>query len=172
MVRALLADRFALVVHTESREAPVFALTLARDDRALGPRMRETDAGCAAAARDAFPDAAPSELPACGDFRLGAAALTARAMTMPNLARLLRSRVGRPVMDRTGLEGPFDLQVEWSSDLGLRQSLPGSAGTDTLTPDGLSLFTAMQEQLGLQLEPTRGEVDVLVIDHVEPPSPN
>jgi len=91
---------------------------------------------------------------------------------MSNLARLLRGRVGRPVIDRTGLEGSYDLELESSSDLGLRQASPGSAGADTLTPDGLSLFTAMQEQLGLRLEASRGDVDVLVIDHVERPTPN
>jgi uncharacterized protein (TIGR03435 family) len=171
MMRALLADRFSLVVHTETREAPVFALRLTRDDGALGPRMRETDAACASIAREAFPDA-PSAQPGCGDFRLGAATLNARAMTMPNFARLLSGRAGRPVIDDTGLDGSYDLQLDWSSDLGLVQAPPDAAGADTLTPDGLSLFTAMQEQLGLRLDATRGEVDVLVIDRVEPPTPN
>ena len=93
-------------------------------------------------------------------------------MTMPGLARLLSGRAGRPVLDRTGLDAAYDLEIEWSSDLGLLQALPGSAGAGELTPDGVSLFTALQEQLGLRLQATRGPVDVIVIDHAEPPTPN
>ncbi len=171
MLRSLLSDRFRLVVHTETREVPVYALTIARRDRDLGPKLRASDAKCAQEARDFIPGA-PGFPPACGDFRLGARALTARGMTMPRLAQLLSGNVGRPVLNRTGLDSAYDLELEWSSDLGLRQAPPGSAGASELTPDGLSLFTAMQEQLGLRLQPTRGPVDVIVIDRAEPPTPD
>jgi uncharacterized protein (TIGR03435 family) len=93
-------------------------------------------------------------------------------MTMARLAQLLRGRVGRPVADRTELAAMYDLELEWSSDLGLQQAPPGSAGASELTPDGVSLFTALQEQLGLKLEATRGPVDVIVIDSAEPPTSN
>jgi uncharacterized protein (TIGR03435 family) len=171
MVRPLLAERFKLIVHSETREMPVYVLTAARTDRKLGPTLRESDATCAEEARNFFP-AAPAFPPACGDFRASARTLTARGMTMPGLARLLSGRVGRPVLDRTGLEQAYDLEIEWSSDLGLQQAPPGSAGASELTPDGVSLFTALQEQLGLRLQATRGPVDVIVIDRVEPPTPN
>jgi uncharacterized protein (TIGR03435 family) len=171
MVRSLLADRFKLILHTETREMPIFALTTARSDRRLGPKLRESDAKCAEEARNFVPQLVPGP-PACGDFRLGARALTARGMTMPRLAQLLRGRVGRPVLDRTGLHAAYDLELEWSSDLGLQQAPPGSAGASELAPDGLSLFTALQEQLGLRLDPTRGPVDVIVIDSAEPPTSN
>jgi uncharacterized protein (TIGR03435 family) len=170
MLRALLADRFKLMVHTEKREMPVYALMLARSDRTLGPRLRASDAKCAKEARNFFPGRAGGSPPACGDFRLGARALTARAMTMPGLARLLSGNAGRPVLDRTSLDSAYDLEMEWSSDLGLRPAPTGSAGASELTPDGVSLFTALQEQLGLRLEATRAPVDVVVIDRVEPPT--
>jgi len=146
----LLADRFKLIVHTETRELPVYVL---------------------AAARHFFPGA-PGSPPACGDFRARARALTARGMTMPGLARLLSSRVDRPALDRTGLDSAYDVEMEWSSDLGLRQAPPGSAGAGDLTPGGISLFTALQEQLGLRLQATRGPVDVIVIDRAESPTPD
>jgi len=171
MLRSLLADRFKLVVHTEPREQPVYVLSVARSDRRLGPKLRESDAACAKDAPNFVPTV-PGGPPACGDFRMSARSMIARGMFMPMLARVMRGRVGRQVIDRTGLEGAYDLELEWSSDLGLQQAPPGAAGATELTPEGLSLFTAMQEQLGLRLQPDRGSVDVLVIDSAEPPTPD
>jgi uncharacterized protein (TIGR03435 family) len=171
MLRALLADRFKLVVHRESREMPVYTLTTARADRRLGPRLQPSDPKCAEEARNFFPGALGFP-PPCGDFRLGAGALSARGVTLGNLAKLLAGRAGRPGIDRTGLEGVYDLTLEWSSDLGLRPAPPDAAGAADLRPDGLSLFTALEEQLGLRLEPGRGPVDVIVIDRADPPTPD
>jgi len=171
MLRSLLADRFKLVVHTESREQPIYVLSAARSDRRLGPKLQESDAACAREARNFVPSV-PGGPPACGDFRMSARSLVARGMVMPTFAQLMRERVGRQVIDRTGLAGTYDLELKWSSDLGLQQSPAGAAGASELTPDGLSLFTALQEQLGLRLQPDRGPVDVVVIDSAEPPTPN
>lgn len=171
MLRGLLAERFNLAVHTESRDAAVYVLTHARADRQPGPRLRPSDAKCAEEARNFFPGALGFP-PACGDFRLAAGALTARGITMAGLARLLGGRAGRPGVDGTGLQGFYDLDLEWSSDLGLTQAPPDSAGAGDLTTDGLSLFTALQEQLGLRLEPGRGSVEIVVIDRAEPPTPD
>lgn len=171
MLRSLLADRFKLAAHTETRELPTYVLSTARGDKKLGPKLRESDAACAKEARNFIP-AGPGGPPACGDFRMGARSLIARAMSMPAFARVMRGRVGRPVIDRTGLQGAYELDLEWSSDLGLQQAPPGSAGASELTPEGLSLFTALQEQLGLRLQADRGPVDVLIIDSAEPPTPN
>lgn len=171
MLRSLLADRFKLVVHTETRELPVYVLSTARSDRKLGPKLRESDAACAKEARNFIP-AGPGGPPACGDFRMGARSLIARGMFMPAFAQVLRGRAGRPVIDRTGLDGAYDLELEWSSDLGLQQAPPGAAGASELTPDGLSLFTALQEQLGLRLQADHGPVDVVVIDSAEQPTSN
>jgi uncharacterized protein (TIGR03435 family) len=151
---------------------PVYTLTTVRKDRATGPALRPSDATCTAEAGRYFPGAAGGFPPPCGDFRLGARALTARGMTMPRLASLLRGLVGRPVLDRTGLDAAFDLQLEWSSDLGLSPSPAGAAGAAELKPDGLSLFTALQDQLGLRLDASRGPVEVIVVDRAEPPTPD
>lgn len=171
MLRSLLVDRFKLVAHTETRELPVYVLSTARSDRKLGPKLRESDATCTKDARSFVPTG-PGGPPACGDFRMGARSLIARGMFMPVFAQVMRGRVGRPVMDRTGLTGAYDLELEWSSDLGLQQAPPGAAGAGELAPDGLSLFTAVQEQLGLRLQADRGPVDVLIIDSAEQPTPN
>jgi uncharacterized protein (TIGR03435 family) len=172
MLRQLLADRFALVVRTQKREMPVYTLTNARPGGLLGPKLQRSDAKCAAEAVDFFPGTSPGFPPPCGDYRLGARALTARGMTMGGLARLLAGLAGRPGLDHTGLDGFYDLELEWSSDLGLRQAPPDAAGAGELKADGLSIFTALQEQLGLKLEPRRGPVDVVVIERAEPPTEN
>jgi uncharacterized protein (TIGR03435 family) len=151
---------------------PVFALTVARAARALGPKLRESDAQCREQGRAFVPGGPLGASPACGDFRRSARTLTARGMTMTNLAGMLTKDVGRPVLDRTSLDSAYDLELEWASDLGLTHAPPGSAGADQLTPGGLSLFTALQDQLGLRLESTRGPVEVLVVDRAEGPSPN
>ena len=171
LLQSLLADRFKLVVHTEPRDVPIYTLTLARADRRLGPKIRPSDAKCAEEARNFFPGA-PGFPPPCGDFRLGARTLTARGMSMQMLARVLGGRAGRAGVDRTGLDGVYDLELEWSSDLGLKQAPLDSAGAAELKVDGVSLFTALQEQLGLRLEAGRGPVDVIVIDRAEPPTPD
>ena len=171
MLRSLLADRFKLVVHTETRELPVYVLSTARSDRKLGPKLRESDAACTKDARNFVP-AGPGGPTACGDFRMGARSLLARGMFMPAFAQVLRGRVGRPVLNRTGLDAAYDLELEWSSGLGLQQAPAGAAGASELTPDGLSLFTAVQEQLGLRLQADRGPVDVIVIDSAEQPTEN
>ncbi len=172
LLRTLLAERFNLAVHTETRTVPVYALSLARGDGRIGPRLRASDPACAEAAARYVPALQAGTAPPCGDFRLGGSSLVARGMTMSGLAERLSGRVDRPVLDRTNLEGAYDLQVEWSSDVGLRQPPPGAAGADDLRPDGVSLFTALQEQLGLRLDPTRGRIDVVVIDRADPPTAN
>jgi hypothetical protein len=91
-------------------------------------------------------------------------------MTMEPLAMLLAGQEGRPVMNRTGLDAAFDIELEWSSNLGLAQPPRDSAGAGELRPDGVSLFTAVQEQLGLRLEPARAPVPLLIIDSVQPPT--
>ena len=89
--------------------------------------------------------------------------MTGTGTTMANLATYLSRELGRPVQDRTGLSGRYDFQVDWAPDSG------PCAGS---VPDAPSLFTALQEQLGLKLESTRGPVDVIVIDSVAKPDSN
>lgn len=171
MLRPLLAERFKLAAHTEAREMPVYTLSIARPDRKVGEKLRPSDPKCAADAQKYFPGT-PGFPPPCGDFRLGARSFVSRGMTMDGLAGLLKIVAGRPVVNQTRLDGAFDIELEWSSDLGLAQLPRDAAGASELRPDGVSLFTALQEQLGLRLEPGRAPVDVLVIDSAEPPTPD
>ena len=172
MLRTLLADRFKLAVHTETKEQPIYALTFSRTDGKLGPRLQPSDANCAAAAANALPTRAdPNRPPPCGDFRMSAGRLVATGMSMEQLAVRLSQRVSRAVQDRTALAGVFDLDIEFSPDQLQQPGPPGANANRGLTDSSIpSIFTALQEQLGLKLESTRGPVDVLVIDHVEHPT--
>jgi uncharacterized protein (TIGR03435 family) len=166
MMRNLLADRFKLVVHRESREMPVYLLVMARDDKTLGPQMRRVDVDCAAEAARAMaalrggapPPAKPDTMPPCG-MRMRPGDVIARGTTPQQLARNLSQFVGRAVVDRTGLDGAFDIDLQWSPE-------------QTADASGPSIFTAVQEQLGLKLDSQRIPVDVLVIDRVERPAPD
>jgi uncharacterized protein (TIGR03435 family) len=164
MLQALLSDRFKLTLHHEARVVTIYALLVARRDGRRGPRLRSSDAKCGAAASNYFPVVPdPSAPPPCGDFRMGPRSLVARGMTMPRLASLLAPRVGRIVVDATGLGEAFDVELDWMPDQ-LQETNNRQAN------DAPSLFTALQEQLGLKLESTRGPVDVLVVDHAERPT--
>jgi uncharacterized protein (TIGR03435 family) len=171
MLRPLLADRFKLKVHTEAREMPVFEMRLARDDGRLGSGLKQSDATCAEEARNFFPGRLGFP-PPCGDYRLGAGAFVARGLTLTGLAQLLRGITDRPVINRTGRDEAFDIEMKWSSDSGLTGIPRDAAGANTLTADGLTLFTALREQLGLRLDSSRAAVEVLVVDHAEPPTPD
>jgi uncharacterized protein (TIGR03435 family) len=177
MLRTLLAERFKLAVHHETRTAPIYVLTLARSDGKLGPNLVRSDVDCAAllAARGAAPPPPPTPgaRPPCGAMvGLGPVALlTAGGQTMPALANTLSRITGRIVADHTGLSGSFDVDLRFNAeDLGGLPPLP--AGTDRPAPttDAVSLFTAIQEQLGLKLDPQRGPIDVIVVDHAEQPT--
>ena len=180
LVRSLLKERFALVIHNETRELPVSYLTVAREDGKLGERLRPSTVDCRAlmAARvkegaPPIPPTKPGELPQCG-MRGGFGQIAAGSMTMANFASMLASMLNRPVYDRTNLTGNFDLQIEYTPD-----QMPQIPAGVTLPPgitlppsDGPSLNTALREQLGLKLEATRGPVDVTVIDSVSQPEPD
>jgi uncharacterized protein (TIGR03435 family) len=180
MLRGLLAERFKLVVHTETRPLPVFELVLARSDGKLGSELRRSDVDCVArrAAGGAQPAPLPNQ-PAPCVMGFGFGRLTARGMTIAELATVGLSRAaGRPTIDRTGLVGAFDWTLVWTPD-NLPPRAPGTPADQpirvngiAIDPNGPPLSTALQEQLGLKLQAAVGPVDVLVIDHVEHPTPN
>jgi bla regulator protein blaR1 len=173
MLRTLLAQRFTLGVHTEGRELPIYALVRARSDGKLGPELRPSTLDCtAAAARGALP---PPGSASCG-IRIGGApgTMVAGGASIAQLANTLTNWVGRVVFDRTGLSGDFDFTLKWTPDqmpdgFGKKVAAGGLAPAD---PNGPSIFTALQEQLGLKLDSQRGPVDVLVIDRAEHPVEN
>lgn len=164
-LQRLLADRFGLKVHTEKREFDIYALVIARDDRRLGPRMTPAKVDCAALmaayGRGEGPLPARSE---CG-FSGGPGRVSARGASLQMFARtMLANAAGQIVEDRTGLTDWFDFDLEYAVE-------PGAAA-ETRGREGASLFTALEEQLGLKLQPVRGPVDVLVIDSAQMPTEN
>jgi uncharacterized protein (TIGR03435 family) len=175
MLRSLLADRFKLVVHNETRDLPVYDLVLARADGKLGSQMQKSAVDCvalAAARRGGAPPPAPApgERPPCG-VRMSPATITGGAVTMPQLVTVLSQRVGRTVVDKTGLTGSFDIDLAWTPEqLPTGTPPPGAPPLPPIDPNGPSIFTALQEQLGLKLDSTKGPVDVVVIDSVEHPT--
>jgi uncharacterized protein (TIGR03435 family) len=185
LVRSLLKERFALKTHNESRELPLSYLVMARQDRKTGERLRPSSIDCRAlmaerakAAKEGAPPTPPvplklGEAPPCA-MMAGFGRISAGSTQMPNLASMLGNMLNRPVYDRTGLTGSFDILLEYTPDE-MPQLPPGATlppGITLPSPDGPSLSTALQEQLGLKLENTRGPVDVLVIDSVEQPMPD
>jgi uncharacterized protein (TIGR03435 family) len=167
--RAVLAERFALRAHRETRDRPVFALVRARTDGALGPRLRQSKTDCAALARDAGASGAPWP-PRSGDGRIlcglqtGGTTLTAGGYPMSEFQSFLTRQTQRVVIDRTGLSGGWDFELTFAPP-----DLAADAAAERNIP---SLFTALQEQLGLKLDATRGPAEVLVVDRIERPTPD
>jgi uncharacterized protein (TIGR03435 family) len=159
MLQNLLIDRFSLVTTREVREIPAYALVLARNDRRLGPDLRPSTLDCAALVAAASKAAAPGTVRVCGR-RSGPGFISTLGAPLADFARTLSVSAGRYVFDSTGLTGGFDLDLKWSPD-------PGTASAP-LT-DGASLFTAIQEQLGLRLEPRQAAVNAFVIESAQRP---
>jgi uncharacterized protein (TIGR03435 family) len=142
--KALLAGRFGLQAHIESRESPIYALVVAKG----GPKLK--------------PSAEKQMQISTNNTNV----ICTRATMARFAAIVLCARMGRAVVDRTGLAGEYDFRMDFVPD-----PVPGKSGGDS-TPTGPSFITALQEQLGLRLEPAKGPADFLVIDHVERPSAN
>jgi len=172
MLQTLLEDRFRLKVHREKKEGPVYNLTVAKG----GPRLKT--ATCVPFDPNHLPrQTAPGETPVnyCGrinrtvdgslrkmDF-LGVGIGTSTTLPIESLADQLSGLIERTVIDKTGLSGIFDFQLEWADQAGAAQ--PG----DSIGP---SIFTAVQEQLGLKLDSARGPIGYLAVDRAEKPSGN
>jgi uncharacterized protein (TIGR03435 family) len=179
MMRALLADRFKLALHDETREMPIYALVLARNDGKLGSQLQQSTADCSPGrgARGNAPSGPPPDFaagtrPTCG-IRIGPGQMAGGGFPLAQLANTLAQFVQRVVVDRTGLTGNFDFDLSWTPDqLPQGQPPPGAPPLPPIDPNGPSIFTAVQEQLGLKLESTKGPVNVMVIDRAEPPTPD
>jgi uncharacterized protein (TIGR03435 family) len=176
MVRTLLADRFKLVLHTEAREVPIYALQLTRRDGKFGPQLRRSDENCAAyldavVKNGGRPPEPPSEgeHPPCS-IASGGGGIVGTALTMAQLADALSPYAARAVVDRTGLSGVFDFTLTWTPTPGEYSAAVPFDHADPLAEKASSLFTALAEQLGMKLVSTNGPADVLVIDHSEKPT--
>jgi uncharacterized protein (TIGR03435 family) len=183
MLRTLLVERFQLKARTEMQELPAYVLMHARSDRRLGPQIRPTRADCSAGARvmsrEELMAIAKEGWPPCGqvvtisfvttssDGTAGSKIRMRRSgVTMPDFATFLQGQVGRPVVDRTGLEGLFDVEYTYA---------PQPPGPSTELAAGANvppLLVALEEQLGLKLESGRTQVPVLVVESVERPTAN
>ena len=162
MLQSLLADRFKLMARRETREQPLYAVVVARADGRLGPRLKASSAECASTGSSSAPLPFSPESPCGVLFGVGPAGgrIVSKGQPLARVMSALSMAVSRGVVDRTGLQGPFDVDLQWSSD-----AAPAIS-------DSPSIFTALQEQLGLRFEPTTGPIDVLVIESVERPTPD
>lgn len=168
MLRSLLQERFQVRVHMDQRPFPMYALVLERSGT-LGPRLQRSTMECAG--RDQPTPVTPNN--GC-EIKAGPGRLEARGMTMPRLARALANfpAVGRIVRDETGLSGSFDISLEFVPAFVQAPTGDGAPVANPSADAGPSLFTALKEQLGLKLDARRGNVDVVVVDRAEKPSPD
>jgi uncharacterized protein (TIGR03435 family) len=170
MLRILLEDRFKLRIHRDSEEVPMFALRIARSGFKLKP-MKE---GECSADRTGPPDPNATIWP-CRSLRFGTnganAVWTFNGFELSTLAARLSRALGRHVLDETGIDAEFVFRLEFHPD----DATPGLNWTerdaDDSVPRAASIFTALEQQLGLKIEPTRGRRGFIVIDHVERPTP-
>lgn len=178
MLRTLLAERFKLMAHEERRDMPAYAMVLTRPDRKLGARLRPFAGECSEdPAKVSLPDFTgllpttnPGQAQLCMSL-IGVGRISARGMVLSDLTTMLSRlpAVRRRVTDRTGLSGTFDYDVEWTPTVAPTGVV---VPTDQPSNPGPSIFVALQEQLGLKLEPGKEVVPVLVIDSVNQPSEN
>jgi uncharacterized protein (TIGR03435 family) len=179
MMKSLLADRFKLVAHIEKKEMPIYALMVARSDGRLGAQLKASSIDCAAinaGRRGGPPPGGPPDFtgaaPQCG-MMVRPGGVKAGGVPINQILQLLSQNVQRIVVDRTGLAGNYDIDLTWTLEQipqGRGDPPPGASPLPPIDPNGPSLFTALQEQLGLRLESTRGPVDVLVVEKVERPT--
>ncbi len=166
MLQALLENRFKLEVHRETRQAPVCELTIAKSGLKLVPSR---EGACVVVEpNSAPPPPHPGATPPtyCGNFGLERGRIDAFGARMQPLSNALATVLDRTVIDKTGLTGMFDIHLAFIPDLAT------AADPATSSDLGPSVFTALQEQLGLKLESAKGPVSMLVIDRVEKPSAN
>jgi uncharacterized protein (TIGR03435 family) len=177
MLQNLLAARFGLKLHREQRELPAYDLVVARKDRRLGPQLLKSNVDCAAWMTQKH---RPSRIDAGGPSPVSPSGkrpectivatrryLTGGAQTMQALAGPLEAMLDRPVVDRTGLAGAYDIDLQWAPT-----DLHAGEAPNAVSSEGPSLFTAVEEQLGLKLVPHKEKVEVVVVDRIDPPGPN
>jgi uncharacterized protein (TIGR03435 family) len=163
LLRALLAERFKLATHRETRDMPVFALVRARAD-GFGPGFRAgTVDDCAAQAPAAPPLSAQDEWPACV-VRFTPGRLYIGGYDMAEVLRMLTPLVGRTILDETGIAGRVHVRLEY------QPQGPGAQPPNPPADDRRDLFTALEEQVGIKLESRRAPVNVLAIDALEKPT--
>lgn len=155
MLQTLLAERFKLKVHREMKEVPVYAIVPGNNIVKLPPSTE-------CASRTGGP---------CGFFNTKVGQMTGLSVSMTLFARALSGFMDRPVVNKTGLDGIFDVTLRWVPDESQFLDL-GIAFQPTADSSGPSIFTAVEEQLGLKLQAARAPVEILIIDDAQQPSEN
>ncbi len=159
MMQTLLAERCNLVVHREMKDKPIYALVVGKN----GPKLKASNPDEAETIRAKHPDAVA--VPGgSGFFVRRQGGIDIYDATTGTLTLLLSGPAGRPVVDKTGLTGKYDIHLDMGQ--------PGPPAADGSADPGASIFSTVQEQLGLKLEPQKDQVETLVIDHIERPSAN
>jgi uncharacterized protein (TIGR03435 family) len=158
MLQPVLADRFQLRVHHETRTLPVYNIVLAKG----GLKMKES-ARLAPAAPGSPTSAAGTPLRRCFAKSVGNGSRVEHDCTMNDIRNILEGPSGRYLIDKTGLTGHYDFEIQWT---------PDDTPADSPLSGGPSFFTAVQEQLGLKLKPSTAPLDVLVVDSAQRPSEN
>jgi len=183
MLRTLLADRFQLKVRTATRQLPAYVLVHARSDRRLGPQIRPTQADCSGGprvmTREELMAIAKEGWPPCGqvvtisflttssDGTPGSKVRVRRSgVTMADFATFLQGPVGRPVVDRTGVDGLFDVEYSFAAQP------PGPSTELAAGANVPPILVALEEQLGLKLQSERAQVAVVIVESVERPTQN
>ena len=178
MLQGLLADRFGLKIHRETKEMPVYELVMLKNTGKPAPGLAEISEG-SCVERD--PGGAPLPPPSigqpinkmpCGMMRMGPDQMFGTSQPLSQLANVLSRMLGRTVIDKTGSDKKYNIQLQWSPDQSQSFQLPPDAPRPQFDPNGPSIFTALQEQLGLKLESKKGPVEILMIDHADKPSEN
>lgn len=178
MLQSLLEERFQLRIHHVTRQLPLYELVVANKNGKLGPQLTKSRCIEYDPSRPA-PPPAPSERRVlyCDGASTGPGSVRMNGVRIARFTTVLGRILGRTVVDKTGLTGKYDIEARWTPDQAQLMSLyagapPGLPAPPPFDPNGPSIFTALQEQLGLKLISQKGPVDILVIDHVERPSEN
>jgi uncharacterized protein (TIGR03435 family) len=173
MMRALLEEYFRLKVHKQMAKGPVFHLKVARGGSKLRPFV---EGSCTPQDRNASSPLPPGQR-YCENNMSGAspASIQTEGATLDDFSGMLTAILGRPVINKTGMNGRFDMRIEFSRDgttLARRRSVESADEPDLASESADSIFSVLQEKLGLKLESAKGQVETLVIDHVERPAGN
>jgi uncharacterized protein (TIGR03435 family) len=177
MLQTLLTDRFKLKVHREMRQMPVYSLTRGKGELKFTPAPTDRDCGEQVRRDHQFELGASSLAGQCHGFVPDKGALTGRSVDMSDFAEMLGIWAGRVVIDKTGIEGLFDIKMPPMTSANVQAAPPreggsGQVGDPKILGEPLPTVFAAVEQIGLKLESTKGPVEVIVIDSIEKPSEN
>jgi uncharacterized protein (TIGR03435 family) len=174
MLQTLLEDRLQFKFHRDTKEMQIYALLVAK-----AGKLHQAEGECGPRPDGLPPPPAPGKMPSppCGGFFMFPGRLSGQKVPITQLVDVLSRFTDRIVVDKTNLTGKYDIDLQYTPEQGQSQAPPGGSppgmpALPPIDPNGPSLFTALQEQLGLKLESQKGPVEMIVVDHIERPSEN